>query len=849
MISRSRIATTFFCLLLALTIAHGATLRSDDAQSLQSEARAKVKAGKTDEAIDLYRRAVALAPTDTSVYTELARLLAQNKKTRRESEKFYEVASAIAPRDEAIAIERAANLAAMGDSVNAALEYRRAFELSPDDEIAAQGFVRQVAHLGATPVQIKQLSAKLVTTPDDVAARILLAELLRDEARYNEALDQYTRLARTSTNNPLVLSGTAEAWLALGYFRRAEEAFTQVAAHSLWPSQTIANQARVNLASEQPEAALRLLTEQPAQINQDPRALLVLADAYRFLNLKAQERTILEKTLALGKGETLTTLERLVRVFFEMNDKEALTEASQKLLNFDPNNAVGGLALNLSGTSAPTAPTPEEQASTPARRAGLNREAGEAALFLNRPALALAPLRRARATQKDSLRSALSLGTALLRTGDANNADEAAAAFSDVAIGDGLRLDGLLGLAQVETIRGKPERALAIYENVLRLDPNNFRGQVGQAESLHALGNDERAAGLLAELARRAPDSMAINNRFRETLTVLGRGYRIVPRIASRAAVGSVGSENLPFPTQEIFPETIVPLLGGGDVLRVRVPRRPRLNAELRVDERGMARVPFVKELLDTGCLSELELGTEIIRRSAAQLAGSNVEIVATEFLRAPLTVAGAVYLPGTFNVRRMLDLRSSLMLASGLTPRAGRNVYVIRGTCQAQSGKADEVETYERTAAVEGLVNLKRLLGAGDTVVVPEADTAFVIGAVARPSIIAAHDGLTLQQAVAQVGGAVAGARRDQILLQRLLPDSVSRRRFDVNLIEIEEQRIGDVIIAPGDIIEVLTVSGGEKTNSFATLLQRAAMMGQEQTIAPQVTSTSKPLKSGREN
>ena len=139
----------------------------------------------------MYRRAATLAPSEAVVLVELARLLARDAKTRAEAEKLHANAATLAPQDAGLAAARAANLVALGDTLNATLEYRRAFEMKPDDETVARGFVSQVVRLGAAPAQITNLSQKLAATPDDLASGSPSRGAYRADARYNDALKHY----------------------------------------------------------------------------------------------------------------------------------------------------------------------------------------------------------------------------------------------------------------------------------------------------------------------------------------------------------------------------------------------------------------------------------------------------------------------------------------------------------------------------------------------------------------------------------------------------------------------------------------------------------------------------------
>ncbi|MBA3441292.1 MAG: tetratricopeptide repeat protein, partial [Pyrinomonadaceae bacterium] len=712
-----------------------AAARSDDPQALLAEARAQTNAGQTVKAIELYRRIILLLPADTIVRTELARLLARSHETRVEAEEVYRGTVAIVPRDAELAVERAANLAACGNNVNAALEYLRAFEMASDNEAAIRGFTQQILRLGAVSVQIKQSSEKLASRPHNVALRLVLAELLRSEARYNDALDHYWLAQRAAPDSRLALRGAAEAWLALGYYGRAEDLFAQAAERGS-RGQALADQARVFLATERPEAALELLGANLTDVEKEPSGLIALADSYRLLGQTTQERATLEVLLALHPRAEVAALERLARIFIEREDKEVAQNACRRLLLLDARNAVGTLGLNLLGL---TPPVPQETAQletnaeniTAARLDGRDQEAGEAALFLNQPALAIRNLRSALASRADSPRLLLELGKVLLQTKDA---DGAAASFAPLAITLGPRPDALFGLAQVETLRRNPPRALANYEAVLRLDPTNIRGLWGQAEALQRTGDIERAALIFSDLSRRAPESGVINNRLRETLAALGRSYRLMkPEAAPQQRANNLAGEHIRQPAV-VKPMLVDPLLEAGDVIRVRLGRRSNSSTEVRLNEDGMMRPSFLTEPIRARCLTTRELSREISKRRGAR-SGSDVEVAVADFQRLPLIVTGAVRLPGSFNVRTTLNLREGLMLASGPDPQAGRSVHVIRGAnrCggQASDQATKEVETYGRVAAEEGRVNLVQPLGAGDIVIVPATDTAFVTGAI----------------------------------------------------------------------------------------------------------------------
>jgi tetratricopeptide (TPR) repeat protein len=787
---RLRIAA--LVVLASLVTAHAAN-DFNDPQAVLSLARSLIQSGRAPEVKILYERAATVWPADVKLRRDFARLMAGDKATRAEASKAYSEAAALAPQDAELAAEFAAFLASSGDSVSSALQYRRAFGLDPRSEAALSGYVRQMSHLGASPVAIRQASESLSRSPGDLPGRLLLGGLLLSEARAGDALDQFSSALRADPNSRIAARGVAEAYLALGFYDHAELLFSQAKEEA---GRALADKARVLLASGRPEAALSVLSAGAGEVEKEPEALVVLSDAYRALGDAARERATLEGLLSLHGRSHVSALERLARAYSEAGDKDASRALCDQLLQADPKNPVGTFCLVALG-APPDSPPLVKDANTPQRRAGLDQEMGEAALFWGRPDEAAARLRRVLQQRPDSPRALLALGASLARAGDA-----AGAASAFAAAGDRGNLTALLGLAQAELQRGDAKGCAAVLRQALGYDADNFRAGLALAEAARRLGDDGRAVALLSDLARRAPESKSVRDSLRVALLALDRPYRSYARDGEGA------------------PASL--LLIPGDTVRVRVPGHAASNAEASLDEFGLLRLPYLADPIEARCMTADELGAEIERRGGAHLRGLPIEVAAVRLQRAALAVAGAVYTPGDFLVRKTLDLRESLMLASGTRPEAGRSVYVVRGagTC----GGDGQVEVYDRAASEEGRVRLERPLRAGDLVFVPEADAAFITGGVARPSVVAARGGLSLLRAVEGAGGTVEGARRDGVRLLRPLPDGNSYRQYTVDLGEIERERVGDVVLRPGDIVEVPAGQTGGGLYSLGKLLKHVA-------------------------
>ena len=778
-----RICSTAILIILILATNSQAGVPSDDAQALLNEARASSSKGLRDDAIKLYRRVAKLLPNELSVRKELASLLASQVATRLDAEKVYAEAASLAPNDASLALERASNLDTLGDNVNAALEYRRAFELGPNSEEALHGYVLQITRLGSAPVAIARASSKLAAEPKDVPSRVILAELFFSEGRYIEASGQFALAKKVAPDNLVVLRGLAESSLALGYYELATE-FFQLASKHVERGRFLADLGRVYLASGQFETALRLLQSNTQDIDRDASGLILLADCYRAIGLPELERMTLTRAKEIFPSKNAQALERLARISFELHDKNASLAACREILTFDPQNPVARFGLELNGEPL-TQQAPEGNGNTQSRTFARNLADGEAAVFWNQPKVALVNLRKAVAVRQDSQRLSMAFGVALLKNGDAQ---EARTAFAQIAIGYGNRPDALLGMADAEMLARTPKQAFVTYAKVLEVDQANFRALAGEAEALYQTGKIEGAAVLLNNLHRRSPDTVVIRERLLAALSFLGRSFNLQEQPATASL--------------------IAPTLRAGDKVEIKVAGRSSLNVESQLDDDGLLQIPTLSKRIHAGGLTENELSSIIANQARARLAGTTVLAAITSLQAASLRVSGAVYLPGRFNIRRGFRLNEALMLAGGANARAARIIYVVRGDDSSKAGTPgktlDRLETYERIEIEKGSVSLSRPLQAGDAVIVPEKDSAFIVGEVARPGAITISGKMGLLEALEQKGGLLADARSDNLQLSRSMPGRVALQQFIINLEDIKQHRTGDVILRPGDILEV---------------------------------------------
>jgi polysaccharide biosynthesis/export protein len=264
--------------------------------------------------------------------------------------------------------------------------------------------------------------------------------------------------------------------------------------------------------------------------------------------------------------------------------------------------------------------------------------------------------------------------------------------------------------------------------------------------------------------------------------------------------------------------------IGPGDVLEVRVFNRPQLSREaVRVEGDGTIRMPLVEGVIRAACLTEGELAKEIARRYLKYLKNPQVDIFLKEFNSTPVAVLGAVAAPGRFQLQRRIRLLELLSFAGGPTERAGRNIQVVHsgptlpcGDGASSPSPASDGGSADEAAVVSSFQLGETLLGdpaanpyvrPGDIVTITEAEQAYVVGNVLRPSMIPLKEKVTVSQALAMAGGTLPDTQSERVRIVR--QTAGGKTEIMVDLKAISRRRAEDVALQANDIVEVPTASG----------------------------------------
>ncbi len=264
--------------------------------------------------------------------------------------------------------------------------------------------------------------------------------------------------------------------------------------------------------------------------------------------------------------------------------------------------------------------------------------------------------------------------------------------------------------------------------------------------------------------------------------------------------------------------------IGPGDVLDIRVFNKPQFNREgVRVDPRGMIRMPLIKEEISAACHTEAELEAIVTELLKEYVLEPQVTVQIKEYQSEPVAVLGAVRSPSRFQLQRRVRLLELLTFVNGPADNAGRTVQVVhmgpRVACESSAATRDAgsesaasaIDSYQLSSVLRGDEKANPYVQAGDVVSIAVADQVYVIGNVVRPTAIALTEPMTVSRAIAMAGGTGLDTRKSAIHIIRQTPGTTDKKEILVDLEAIHRHKAEDVVLVANDIIDV-PASGGKR-------------------------------------
>jgi polysaccharide export outer membrane protein len=242
-------------------------------------------------------------------------------------------------------------------------------------------------------------------------------------------------------------------------------------------------------------------------------------------------------------------------------------------------------------------------------------------------------------------------------------------------------------------------------------------------------------------------------------------------------------------------------LIGSGDTLHVSVLDTPELDQHPRVTDSGDIPLIGVGDLNVSG-LTPAAAAAKIRERLISKHYMNHPEVTVTveQYATQSVSVLGQVKLPGSYGITTSRSILSLIAMAGGLTDSADFNITIKRRDA-SESPVSYNLSNNARTAIANDVQVFP-----GDTIIVPKAGIAYVLGDVRKPGGFVMqnnHSQLTALQAVSLAGGTAPSAVPAHAKLIRKGPDG-SQQEIAVNFSAMQKGKHPDMILQPDDVLYI---------------------------------------------
>jgi polysaccharide export outer membrane protein len=281
--------------------------------------------------------------------------------------------------------------------------------------------------------------------------------------------------------------------------------------------------------------------------------------------------------------------------------------------------------------------------------------------------------------------------------------------------------------------------------------------------------------------------------------------------------------------------------IGPDDLLNISIFEAPEMNCTERVSARGDISLPLLGGVHAAGLTPrELESVLQGLLRGT-YMKDPHVGVFVQELQSHPVSVVGAVKMPGVFQIRGTKTVIEVLSMAEGVTDDAGDTVLIMHRVGYAEAdnsngpdptpagiapgplpGEALSKNNGSRPAVPEKNgeieeINLKKLLESadsalnapvcpGDIVKVPRAGIVYVVGEVQKPGgfVLQNNESISVLQALALAEGPTHTSAISRARIIRSDPATGKRTEIPMNLGKIFSGKAPDALLQPKDIVFV---------------------------------------------
>jgi len=270
---------------------------------------------ETDQAIDHYRRAIALRPDYAEAHYNLGRLLVEQNQLD-DAIAHYERAAAINPADAEAQNNLGVTLFGIGRADDAIAHYWKALEIRPDYAEAACNLGNALIAKGDFDGAIARYTTCLAAVPDQEEARYNLASALLRRGRTDEAIIQYQKVLEMHPESADAHANLGSAWLAKRRVQDAMEEYKRALQISPENLAALSNLAWLLATSADPSVrngpeAVRLAERADSASSRSetsPTVLRILAAAYAEAGQFAEAKGTAQRAFEAANIQGNTTL-------------------------------------------------------------------------------------------------------------------------------------------------------------------------------------------------------------------------------------------------------------------------------------------------------------------------------------------------------------------------------------------------------------------------------------------------------------------------------------------------------------------------------------------------------------
>jgi polysaccharide export outer membrane protein len=287
----------------------------------------------------------------------------------------------------------------------------------------------------------------------------------------------------------------------------------------------------------------------------------------------------------------------------------------------------------------------------------------------------------------------------------------------------------------------------------------------------------------------------------------------IIPSVLSLLSFASAVFAQSPAPPRGIDDVTAVSNLpaqpiGPDDLIAVTVYDSPELSRMIRVSADGTLRMPMLKQKIHAQGKMPSDLETSIAEALKAEgiLVDPVVSVSISEYRSRPISVAGEVKAPVTFQALPGMTLLDAITRAGGLSEEAGSDIIVTRST-KDQDGQIHEIN---QRIPTKGLLDasdpsLNIALSGGEQIRVPPAGRIYVVGNVKVPGAVKVHEtnDATVFKAIAMSQGLMPFTQK-VAYIYRKEAGQAGEDGIPVQLSDIMHRKAPDVPLQANDILYI---------------------------------------------